>query len=144
VKLLINTYSANEHGEGCEYAFVDLDESLSALILKRADAFDAAHKEDPALQEIHYYGSEAVFVNCLPEVLEDTANREPWQNDAFIEVNAFSEDLENVVARTECAHMVITDQDVYWTCYPKHSDWQVETRPIPFETVRVAASLARC
>jgi hypothetical protein len=139
MKLLLNTHTANEHGEGCEYAFVDLDNSLAALILKRAEAFDAAHKEDPSLIEVHYDGSEAVFVDGLPEKFDESVSLQPWQNEAFTEIGAFAEDFENVVVRTECDQMVITSQDVYWTCYPKHSDWQVETRPIPFGTVRVAA-----
>lgn len=143
MKLLLNTHSTNDHCEGCEYAFVDLDESLAGLILKRAGAFDAAQEEDPSLQEIHYYGCEARFVDGLPDESEDSANREPWPSEAFTEVNAFPRDLENLAARTECDHMVITGQDVYWTCYPKHCDWQVETKPIPFETVRVAVGLVR-
>jgi hypothetical protein len=134
MKLLLNTYSTNEYADGCEYAFLDLTKELAEEIQRRWEHFETVHGKDPSLTEMHFFGAEAMFVDGLPENLMDVLG----DDSDFIEVEALDKDFENLEARTECDHMVITSQEVYWQAEPNNCSWYVETRPIPLETVRKA------
>lgn len=139
MKLLLNTHSTNEYSEGCEYAFLDLDVALATLILERFERFETALTADSNLTEMAYYGAEAIFLDGLGnEDLDALFDNGP----DFVETeNITAENFEDLAAPTECDRMVICRQEVYWNCYPKHCDWQVETRPIPIDIVRKAAGV---
>jgi len=139
MKLLLNTHSTNENAEGCEYAFLDLDKALAKLILSRMVNFEALLNVEPALATMEYHGAEAIFLDGLGnEDLDALFDNGP----NFVEAeNITAENFEDLTARTECDRMVVCRQEVYWNCYPKHCDWQVETRPIPIDIVRKAAGV---
>jgi hypothetical protein len=136
MNLLFNTYTSNEFADGCGYGFLDLTPELSALILKRAQHFKELRASDASVAEIDYHDCSCVFLDSLPpgddgDPVELTS--EEWEETALA-----VDDLEVYAARTECNRMVITDQEVYWTCHPKHCDWFAETRAISYEDVRRA------
>jgi hypothetical protein len=140
VKLLLNTHAIHEEfAESCEYAFLDLDKALAELILSRMASFEAMLDRDSALAGMEYHGAEAVFLDGLGnEDLDALFDNGP----DFVETEGITaENFEDLAARTECDRMVVCRQEVYWNCYPKHCDWQVETRPIPIDTVRKAAGV---
>lgn len=135
MKLLLNTHSGNEYGDGCEYAALNLTPLLATTILARMETFADAERRDKSLVAMDYYDGSPDFLDSLPERLQDTLG----SGEDFEEVEYSDEEMEPCVARTECARMVVYRQEVYWTAYPKHCDWQVETRPIPVDVVRRAA-----
>ena len=144
MKLLLNTHVDNEFFDGCCYAFLDLDPALAQVILNRRDALLAVFNADSSATSIEYYGCEPVFLDGLPGQLDGEYDAESaglGDGNPFAETQACVEDFENAVARTECKRMVITSDEVYWTCYPKNCDPKAETRPIDYNTVRRAAGI---
>ena len=130
MKLLINTHCAVEC-DYCGYAFLDLTPELAAKILKRRDALKAVFSGDSSAASIEYYDSEMVYLSGVPdEAAELLNNGEP-----FAEITAAAEDFEDGWEQTGCNCMVITSDEVYWSCYPHHLDNVVETRPIDYRTV---------
>ena len=138
MKLLLNTYSTNEYADGCEYAFLDLTKELAEEIQRRWEHFETVHGKDPSLTEMHFTDYGPVWIDELPGSIGDAESIGLGDGNPFAETTAFAEDFENVAARTECEHMVITSQEVYWQAEPNNCSWYVETRPIPLETVRKA------
>lgn len=139
MKLLFNVHCSNEFQEGCEYAFLDLTPELAALILRRREALKAVFSTDSSVTSMSFYDDSPVWVSALPNEWE----AEPaglGDGNPFIEVEDIMavEDFENLTEPTDCEHMVITSDEVYWTCYPKHLDNIVETRPLDYETVAKA------
>ena len=144
MRLILNTYNAAEI-IGFTYAFLDLDADLARLILKRHELFDsirctanniAASDDGIACMEWRDYS--AIFVSGLPDETE-TPNCDDGGD--FDETKLTPEDLENYAERTDCDRMCITEDSVYWTAYPHHSDRSltVETNQIDFKTVEQAA-----
>ena len=134
MKLLLNTY-------GCEYAFLDLDKALAKLILSRMVNFEALLKVEPALATMEYHGAEAIFLDGLGNEDLDALFDNGQDFVEVDEAKVTAENFEDLTARTECDCMVVCHQEVYWNCYQKHCDWQVETRPIPIDIVRKAAGV---
>jgi hypothetical protein len=63
-----------------------------------------------------------------------------------LEENDFSNaSQDRAVCRAVAAlrEMVITDREVHWTAYPKHTDWKVETHPLDRARVMEAAQAAQ-
>ncbi len=137
MKLLLNTHSTNEYSKGCEYAIVDLTTSLAKTIMGRFFVFARVQGEEPAVVSMDYYDGGATFLCGLPEGLEDTLA----SGDNYEEVAVSDKEIQSISERTECDRMVVLSQEVYWTCYPKNCDWQVETLPIPIGIIRKAAGL---
>jgi hypothetical protein len=133
MKFMLNVYRTNEYGEGCHYAFLNLNVGLANLIMLRYGHFENLYALDRELTEMHFYDCSPIFMDKLPDGRNDLA---PDYDTDFIEVQADAEDFENVAARIECDRMVITRDSVYWDAIPKHCDWHIETRPIDYATVR--------
>lgn len=138
MNLLLNTYRGNEYADGCEWAFLELTPETASLILRRYASFENLKVNDSALTAVEYYNCEATFLDGLPNDLE-AEEIGLGDGNPFAETQLTADAFDNIAARTECDRMVVTLEGVYWTAYPKHCDWVIETRPIDYDTVRKAA-----
>jgi hypothetical protein len=134
VKLIVNTY-AHDEIDGYDYAFLDITPELANVIIKRREALKQLFSHDSEACQIEYYDFGPVFSYSLPESIESLMDN----GEDFKETDACAEDFEDLAERTECDRMVITSSDVYWTCYAKHTDVRIETRPIPYDVIETVA-----
>lgn len=130
MRLIVNTYNPAEV-DGFEHAYIDLNAALAQLILERRAIFNQVKSQSQesanSLTALEFCDYSAVFLSGLP-VGTLTPNCD--MRDGFDETELTYDDLESYRERTECDRMVITDDAVYWTAYPRHCD-----RSLTIETV---------
>ena len=147
MRLILNIY--NPAGvTGFAYAYVDLDADLTQLILQRREIFDSVRRaagsivagaSGDTLACMEYREYSAAFLSGLPDETE-TPNCDDGGD--FDETTLTYADLKDYTKRTDCDRMCITENYVYWTAYPHHSDRSltIETNRINFATVERAAA----
>ena len=137
MKLLINCHSHADY-DGFDYAFQVITPELAALILKRRDLFNRIRLEDPSLAYMEYGDGGPMYIANIPEAVDA---EEPPFGESFriLAADTPVEPFDAIAQRSECDRMVLTPQDVYWACYPKHGDVEVETHPIDYATIERAA-----
>jgi hypothetical protein len=106
--------------------------------LKRIQA-----KDDP-LVEMYYWDHSAVYFSCFDEFEEfhdsetgESVSEHIWTGDPWIELGHV-EIPESEIPRTEGEQMIVRDDAVAWTCYPKHSDVQITTAEVPLDLLKQA------
>lgn len=135
MKLLLRTFSNVEDYYGdCEWAFVELTKELAQTILKRAKAFKKAKEADDCLVEMYFWDSSPQYYEYskLDEKLHDKLIDDEWM--AAEETFKADDDAQS----TECDSMVILDNYVYWTMYPKHTDVRITTGSVPLAEIEKA------
>lgn len=109
----------NEH----DTAYVEIDEEFLAQIAKRKEAWELVRETDSSLYCLRYWCGDVDFF----EGADDVCSSESMRHDDF------EEPAEERILRIDCLQMVVTQDGIYWTCYPKHGDYRLETARIDWE-----------
>jgi len=132
-KIVLECHSTDEFDDLIGNAVVHIDEALAGKILLRAEtlrALKAADEEASCIEfavgHVYFYEGGDEFEEVLAEsdvvlIDDDTA-----PGDAF----APGEDVS-----TECDTLVVNEDDVWWSCYPKHGDAQVQTSRVTLKQI---------
>jgi len=158
MKLLLNV-SIYEHCDfGADYALVCLTPEFAKRILKRRDLWRTAKVQDTALYELTFWGIDVDWIHrgdgedpgteaidfdewidgfVSPEQLKQLSGGDPVQVPGSFTVP------EHFHQRTECAQMVMVDDEIRFTSYPRHIDFEQSTSGIPFELVEQAAGIRK-
>ena len=133
-QLLLRCYSSNDF---CSFRYAVLvvtDELLEVYAMRRA-AQAALREKDMMLSSVEYFAGEADFLDDTYE-LESVLDEEQ-----MAEVESVFDDNGYVflpvtvtyeAARTESDCISFGREDFSFSCYPKHSDFKVETVCVPY------------
>lgn len=141
--VLLNVWSSNEWYDGVDFAVIELTPEYVALILKRAQALKAAKEEDKDLYNSRYWDySPNWYVLGHPEQQDDDTRDflDGSQQDEFWIRQHKPEVSEETLARVECPCMIVDENSVWWTTYPKHVDGtRLNTAAIPISDLEAVA-----
>ncbi len=139
MKLILECHSADV-GQ-IAHAVIQLDDAAVAKILARGETFRALHAADSEATSVEFSVGSCRFYlhddNCA-EALDEAGESHVFVGDDFEADGGEDDDGE----RTECDTLVVTENDVWWTCLPKHGDIIVETEPVSFAELAAAAEKA--
>ena len=150
MKLILHCSSSNEnYSDGCDYALVDLNAELARLALRRIEMLNDVKRKDDQAHELHFWDYAPDWFSPYPQdngvdgqTEEDREKLEALVDD--VESGGFKIIPDDTVipdafhARTECNFMGVQDDDIGWSCYPKHSDIT-----ITITTGRIGADVIR-
>jgi hypothetical protein len=146
IKALIGrTEGPDEDYGGPNFFAVTLTPELARLVIQRWLLWRQARAQDDQLYELWFWDYHANWLDSfgtksLPEeVVERLDDESPDGGGLFWpegEVVPYVGD--EYQARVECPQMAVGDNDVKWTCYPKHGRGEYSTGQVPLASFLVA------
>jgi hypothetical protein len=133
--------NCEETSFSCDYALIDLSIETLQQIQRRFDLFDRLNTEDSSLERLTFVDFSPVWFN--PYELDDDCETSE-RVEAFIGVKGYgeceslpvsSDDLEKCSARTEADRMEISGHYVWWSCAPKHTNFEASTSLVAREDI---------
>ena len=145
MKLLLKVSIFEWCDVGADYAFVDLTQEWARSLLKRKAIFDVAHAQETELYEMHFWWDPCLWLGGDLEDVPEDADLWEFLDEHLSEgqlkqlsggyVVVLPDDVEvpeYFAQRTEMGQTVVTEDDVYFTSYPKHVDHEQHTMDIPW------------
>jgi len=121
VRIIIRATSSNENfNGGIDYAIVDITPELIRKIQSRQEMAKAAKQADGDFSRMTFYDYAARYVSASHGIdLPSDENVGVLPGGTVIDEDAHQ--------RTDCDRMCVADDEVFWTCYPKHDNTAIET-----------------
>lgn len=119
---LLRGSSNDENWNGdCDYVVVTIDKQIAQSIMARRKAFLALKKKDDALWEFFFWGA---HMECMSYAGIDLDKEQQtlFDDNGFLKLPDDYKVSDDAGIRTECEQMGIREENVFWTCYPKHSE----------------------
>jgi hypothetical protein len=138
--LIIDTSSSNEYDNGdCDYCLVEMTAEYVAYLLGYMDQARTLHRADNGVYAIKCWdASPRLFrSNDKLQELRDVdgdlaADIQPGEPILLTAAPGFSEDD---FQRVDCQTVQISNEDVWWTAYVKHSGIRIESAQIQKKTL---------
>ena len=143
MKLLLKVSIYEFCDAGADYAFADLTPEYAQALLKRKALFDTAKAADgtqrSGLYEMHYWDDPCLWLGgamdeeAIPKdtdlwsFMDEHLTRESSARDRAGDAVVVPDDSdvpEYFAQSTEMGQTVISDDDVFFTSYPRHVDWE--------------------
>ena len=111
--LVLETSStgADGYNADCDYAAVELTESLACRLLARIKTLRDVNEKDREAYEIYYWDDSPQYYSGDPKKYRKSGKK--------------------VSASTECDQLVVRMDEIAWMCYPKHTDVTITTEHVP-------------
>lgn len=135
--ILLRVWSNNEWYDGCEFALVEVDIPFMTKLLERLDNVRGWKTEDSELYNARYWDYSLEWYSHLGSAedskLYDIQDfLDGSMPDEFLLLDEKPEIPVDAVTRVEAPTVVVSDNDLYWTTYPKHSEGtRLNTAAIP-------------
>lgn len=156
MQVVLKVWSSNpDNNGGCDFAVVETTPELANQALRRIGILREQKAVDPALDETYYWDSVADFFSpwtgpvAGPRAGEAASLKLEEELDLLQidkhEVTIPVSELhvpKNLIARVECAQMVVRETGIAFTAIPKHTDFHVTTAEILKEVLERCAPLA--
>jgi hypothetical protein len=138
--LIIDTSSSNEYDNGdCDYCLIEMTAEYVAYLLGYMDQVRTLHRADNGVYAIKCWdASPRLFrSNDKLQELRDVdgdlaADVQPGEPILLTAAPGFSEDD---FQRVDCQTVQISNEDVWWTAYVKHSGIRIESAQIQKKTL---------
>lgn len=141
INLLLECSVSNDY-DGCGIAPIELDAEKVKYLVGLVELVAALRKTlDSSLSEMVFFDSWAQFKPSfeLADLGYDVLGNE-FYSEKRVELPQFVVDKLPDDERTECDHLVVDDECVKWTCFPKHiDDVTVETGRTSLDALKAYA-----
>ncbi len=153
MRVILKVWSSNPENNGkCDFAAVEVTPQLATLAMRRIAVLRQQKALDPAVEETHYWCSDAEFFS--PWADEPSQTDEPKAACVKLEEELDSLQIDKCemvaasdnfsvpqsqIARVECVRMVVCEEGIAFTAIPKHTDFYVTTAEIPKGVLEQAA-----
>ncbi len=156
MQIVLKVWSSNlDHNGGSDFALVEITPAFANLALRRIAVLCEQKAIDPALDEMYYWDSGADFFSlwanptagtregegACPKLREELDRLQIDKHEVAIPVRELSVP-KNLIARVECAQMVVRETGIAFTAIPKHADFHVTTAEILKEVLERCVPLA--
>lgn len=128
MKYVIDCNSSNEHyNADCDVAVVDITPELARKILVRRKRMLELIAEDEDLNEMCFVDLAAEFCGVVeyPDSLDDPI--------------PLPEDFEYEAQKVEGEELVLTENGLWWRCYPRHADITICTQVLEYSFIEKCA-----
>jgi len=133
---LLRGSSNDENWNGdCDYVVVTVDKQIAQSIMARRKAFLALKKKDEALWEFFFWGA---HMECMSYsgIELDKDQQALFDDNGFLKLPDDYKVPDDNGIRTECEQMGIREDNVFWTCYPKHSEGiTITSQELPYSLI---------
>jgi len=133
---LLRGSSNDENWNGdCDYVVVTLTKQIAQSIMARRKAFLALKKKDKELWEFFFWGA---HMECMSYsgIELDKDQQTLFDDNGFLKLPDDYKVSDDNGIRTECEQMGIREENVFWTCYPKHSEGiTITSEALPYELI---------
>lgn len=119
-QFILGASCPNEYLDGFDYFVVEISPEMAQALLDRIKLFKDVQRHDRQAYELYFW-----------EYSGDYFGGDPGEHDASSEPSW-----------TECSQLVVSENEVFWTAIPKHTDIYVTTDSIKAaDLAEVAGSL---
>jgi hypothetical protein len=135
-----NTFSSNEDWNGdCDVVMIEVTQPLAERILDihRARLVAAQALGERFLEVSFYEYSAGYYPAQLAEQIPGLEKESECWTDGGEEIE------ENLAQRTDCDLIHVSDDDVYWTCSPRHSNVEISTPRIRISEIEEIVRVGR-
>lgn len=133
-RLFARTFCGNDADDyaQCEFVALELSDALLRTILARRKLFVEAKRQDAELCALHFWDTTAEYVSGDDVMLTEAQENHLFGGDGFFDLLEADVAQLNAVDRqeVEIEQMVVDEAEVYWRCFPKHSNVTITTAPI--------------
>jgi hypothetical protein len=146
---ILKTTAANEfYGEGpdaIDCALANIDEARASKLISMRTKFAETKAAFPDLVSLTFADAGTSFHKMmhLPDAFEDVCvSIEVEGEDGGVVPEDVAKHLERVTpARTEVDRLVLFEDGVYWTCFEKNGDVEIETAMIAWAAIEKLAGI---
>jgi hypothetical protein len=148
MKVLLSV-SLDDHCDfGADYALVDLTPECVQRVLTRRDLLRAATTHDADLAEITFWSFDAQRLTAREAEVPEGISFYDWIDEHLsteqqktlsggdpVQVSDDFAVPSYFLQAVECAQMVVVHDEIHFTSYPRHIDFEQSTSGIPFEVI---------
>ena len=134
--LLLDVHSGTDF-DGPDFAVVELTLADAKGLLARVETTKKLKAADHEVLRVSYWDGAADYFQSddIEDDLTDVDGKEvSWGDGVFVLDHLPVKAPENCI-RVECSQIKVSDDDVFWTTIPKHTDITVETSLVEINVI---------